>query len=59
MKREAVIDQIEDLQRDDTKLSQMAILVRASFLMRGFEEQFEAGIAYRVIGFDFAGQRSS
>ena len=36
----AVIDQIEDAQRGGTKLSHMAILVRASFLMRGFENDF-------------------
>ena len=47
----AVIEQIEDLQRDGLQLSDMAILVRASFLMREFEERFlETGIAYRVIG---------
>ena len=33
------------------RLKNMAILVRASFLMRGFEERFlEMGIPYRVIG---------
>lgn len=47
----AGIEQIEDLQRGGTKLADMAILVRASFLMRGFEERFlETGVPYRVIG---------
>ena len=47
----AVIDQIEDLQRKGTPLRDMAILVRASFLMRGFEDRFlETGVPYRVIG---------
>ncbi len=47
----AIVEQVETLQRRGTALQDMAILVRASFLMRGFEEQFlEAGVPYRVIG---------
>ena len=47
----AVVEQIEDLQRKGTRLADMAILVRAAFLMRGFEERFlETGVPYRVIG---------
>jgi DNA helicase-2/ATP-dependent DNA helicase PcrA len=44
-------DEIESAQRAGTRLSEMAILVRASFQMREFEERFIAlGIPYRVIG---------
>ena len=44
-------DEIEAAQRAGTSLSEMAILVRASFQMREFEERFIAlGIPYRVIG---------
>ena len=47
----AVVEQIEDLQRKGLPLSEMAILVRAAFLMRGFEERFlETGLPYRVVG---------
>ncbi len=47
----AVVEQVEDLQRKGLPLKEMAILVRASFLMRGFEERFlETGVPYRVIG---------
>ena len=46
-----VIEKIEDLQRHGIKLAEMAILVRASFLMRTFEERFlQTGLPYRVIG---------
>src|SRR5262249_1018890 len=41
----------EDLHRQRHKFSQMAILVRASFQMREFEDRFIAlGLPYRVIG---------
>jgi DNA helicase-2/ATP-dependent DNA helicase PcrA len=41
----------ENLQRQGIPFSQMAVLVRASFQMREFEERFVAlGIPYRVIG---------
>jgi DNA helicase-2/ATP-dependent DNA helicase PcrA len=41
----------ENLKRQGTLLSQMAVLVRASFQMREFEDRFLAlGIPYRVIG---------
>jgi ATP-dependent DNA helicase UvrD/PcrA len=44
-------DEIESLQSKGGRLSQMAILVRASFQMREFEERFlTLGIQYRVIG---------
>ncbi len=50
-------DQIEQLQRDareqglDHPLDEIAILVRASFQMREFEDRFiQLGLAYRVIG---------
>jgi DNA helicase-2/ATP-dependent DNA helicase PcrA len=44
-------DEIEQAQRDGTSLADMAILVRASFQMREFEERFiEIGVPYRVIG---------
>jgi DNA helicase II / ATP-dependent DNA helicase PcrA len=44
-------DEIEDLQRRGHRLDDMAILVRASFQMREFEERFVAiGLPYRVIG---------
>ncbi|WP_127088393.1 ATP-dependent helicase [Aquabacter cavernae] len=47
----AVGDEIEALQRSDHPLSQVAILVRASFQMREFEERFVTlGMPYRVIG---------
>lgn len=46
-----VADEIESLQRNDHSLNQMAVLVRASFQMREFEERFiTLGIPYRVIG---------
>ena len=44
-------DDIEAHQRDDQKLNEMAVLVRASFQMREFEDRFiSLGIPYRVIG---------
>jgi DNA helicase II / ATP-dependent DNA helicase PcrA len=47
----AIGDDIESLQHKGEKLSDMAILVRASFQMRAFEDRFiTAGIPYRVIG---------
>jgi DNA helicase-2/ATP-dependent DNA helicase PcrA len=47
----AVGDEIERLQRDKHPLNDMAILVRASFQMREFEDRFVTlGLNYRVIG---------
>ncbi|OCP38799.1 ATP-dependent helicase [Ensifer sp. LC163] len=47
----AVGEEIEQLQRKSHKLNDMAILVRASFQMREFEERFiTLGLNYRVIG---------
>ena len=45
-------EEIEQLQRGGHHLNEMAILVRASFQMRGFQDRFVtlAGPAYRVIG---------
>ena len=44
-------DEIEALQRQGQSLDEMAILVRASFQMREFEERFiTLGLPYRVIG---------
>ncbi|MCT4656469.1 MAG: UvrD-helicase domain-containing protein [Cohaesibacter sp.] len=44
-------DQIEDLQRSGHNLNEIAILVRASFQMRTFEDRFVTmGLNYRVIG---------
>jgi len=44
-------DEIESLQRKEISLDEMAVLVRASFQMREFEERFiTTGIPYRVIG---------
>jgi len=44
-------DEIESLRRKGHKLSQIAILVRASFQMREFEDRFVTlGLPYRVIG---------
>jgi DNA helicase II / ATP-dependent DNA helicase PcrA len=46
-----VADEIEAYQRAKIKLSDMAILVRAGFQTRAFEERFlTMGIPYRVIG---------
>ncbi len=47
----AVGEEIEKLQRKGHALDEIAILVRASFQMREFEERFIAiGLPYRVIG---------
>ena len=44
-------DDIESLQHKKEKLNDMAILVRASFQMRAFEDRFiTLGLPYRVIG---------
>ena len=44
-------DDIESLQRKGEKLNDMAILVRASFQMRAFEDRFiTLGVPYRVVG---------
>ncbi|WP_244327803.1 ATP-dependent helicase [Roseibium sp. RKSG952] len=44
-------DEIESLQQKGHKLNDMAILVRASFQMREFEDRFiTLGLNYRVIG---------
>ncbi|WP_370334545.1 ATP-dependent helicase [Parvularcula marina] len=46
-----VTDDIEAEQTKGRRLSDMAVLVRASFQMRSFEERFNtAGIPYRVVG---------
>ncbi len=47
----AISDQIEELRRDGHSLNHIAILVRASFQMRAFEDRFIAiQLPYRVIG---------
>jgi DNA helicase-2/ATP-dependent DNA helicase PcrA len=47
----AVGEEIEQLQRSKHKLNDMAILVRASFQMREFEDRFVTlGLNYRVVG---------
>jgi len=47
----AVGEEIEQLQRKGHRLNDMAILVRASFQMREFEDRFVTlGLNYRVIG---------
>jgi DNA helicase-2/ATP-dependent DNA helicase PcrA len=47
----AIGEEIEQLQRAGHKLNEVAILVRASFQMREFEERFVTlGLPYRVIG---------
>ncbi|WP_369808515.1 ATP-dependent helicase [Ancylobacter radicis] len=47
----AIGEEIEQLQRKDHALNQVAILVRASFQMREFEDRFVTlGLNYRVIG---------
>ncbi len=47
----SIADEIEDLQRGGHCLNEVAILVRASFQMREFEERFlMRGLDYRVIG---------
>ena len=47
----AIGEQIEELQREGCSLNEIAILVRASFQMREFEDRFVTlGLPYRVIG---------
>ena len=47
----AIGEDIEQFQRKDHSLSEIAILVRASFQMREFEDRFiNLGLPYRVIG---------
>ncbi len=47
----AIGEEIEQLQRQGHKLNEIAILVRASFQMRAFEDRFiTLGLSYRVIG---------
>ncbi|MDX2203441.1 MAG: UvrD-helicase domain-containing protein [Hyphomicrobiaceae bacterium] len=47
----AVGDDIEGLRKKGQKLNEIAILVRASFQMRAFEDRFVTlGLPYRVIG---------
>ncbi len=47
----AIGEEIEQLQRDKHPLNDIAILVRASFQMREFEDRFVTlGLPYRVIG---------
>jgi DNA helicase-2/ATP-dependent DNA helicase PcrA len=47
----AIGEEIEELQRGGHKLNDIAILVRASFQMREFEDRFVTlGLLYRVIG---------
>jgi DNA helicase-2/ATP-dependent DNA helicase PcrA len=47
----AIGEEIEQLQRAGQKLNEIAILVRASFQMREFEDRFVTlGLPYRVIG---------
>jgi DNA helicase-2/ATP-dependent DNA helicase PcrA len=46
-----IADDIENLQRNGHELDEIAILVRASFQMREFEDRFiTLGLPYRVIG---------
>jgi DNA helicase-2/ATP-dependent DNA helicase PcrA len=46
-----VASDIEQASRNGRKLSEIAILVRASFQMRSFEDRFvQLGIPYRVVG---------
>ena len=50
----SVSSQIESLQASGTNLSQVAVLVRAGFQTREFEERFIAiGLPYRVVGTRF------
>jgi DNA helicase-2/ATP-dependent DNA helicase PcrA len=47
----SVAEEIEQLQRKETRLDEVAILVRASFQMREFEDTFiKLGLPYRVVG---------
>ena len=44
-------DDIEEMQKEGQRLDEIAILVRASFQMRAFEDRFiTMGLPYRVIG---------
>ena len=44
-------EEAEQLQRQGNKLSQMAVLVRAGFQTRAFEERFiQLGLPYRIVG---------
>ncbi len=46
-----VVDEIESLQRDGHKLTEISILVRAGFQMLEFEERLiTTGVPYRVVG---------
>jgi DNA helicase-2/ATP-dependent DNA helicase PcrA len=46
-----VAGRMEELRRDDHKLAEMAVLVRAGFQTRAFEERLIAiGLPYRVVG---------
>ena len=46
-----VVDEIESLQRDQHKLTEISILVRAGFQMLEFEERLiTTGVPYRVVG---------
>ncbi|MEO3434360.1 UvrD-helicase domain-containing protein [Inquilinus sp. CAU 1745] len=46
-----VVEEIEALQRKNVSLDEVAILVRAGFQMREFEERFiTTGMPYRVVG---------
>src|SRR5271170_7446552 len=47
----AIGEEIEELQRKGERLDEVAILVRASYQMREFEDRFVTlGLSYRVIG---------
>jgi DNA helicase II / ATP-dependent DNA helicase PcrA len=46
-----VVDEVEAWQRQGGRLNQAAVLVRAGFQTRSFEERFiQLGVAYRVVG---------
>jgi DNA helicase-2/ATP-dependent DNA helicase PcrA len=46
-----IVDEIENFQRKGFRLSEMAILVRAGYQTRAFEEKLiRAGVPYRIIG---------
>ncbi len=46
-----IADEVESFQRKGTRLEHMAVLVRAGFQTRAFEERFlQLGIPYRVVG---------
>jgi DNA helicase II / ATP-dependent DNA helicase PcrA len=47
----AIGDDVEEIQRTGNRLNEVAVLVRASFQMRAFEDRFMTmGLPYRVIG---------